>query len=177
MDESRKRNQRRKIRRLVVINFDDKDCDVEIPTNDIESSSEEDLFQNENCFVNSDLTSSCSSNFETEFETFSTLDENNFDDLDENITPLQSNLRLWAAKYNLSRNCVNDVLAILSSGLDVPKDSRTLMKTERVVENITHEGETTYKYFGIKYNLSLLKHNTDTIDLVVNVDGLPLSKS
>ena len=47
---------------------------------------------------------------------------------------LISDLAGWATKHRLSRESVNDLLQILiKNQLDVPKDSRTLLKTPRSV--------------------------------------------
>jgi len=58
------------------------------------------------------------------------------DESDEGFE-LVPNLASWATKYGPSRECVNDLLDILcKSGLNVPKDSRTLLKTPRIIDGV-----------------------------------------
>ena len=64
-------------------------------------------------------------------------------------------------------------------GLEVPKDSRTLLKTPRVV-NVGNKFGGSYHYLGIQHGITTaIEHldNCDKILLTVNIDGLPLSKS
>ncbi|KAL5237935.1 hypothetical protein ACI65C_005345 [Semiaphis heraclei] len=50
----------------------------------------------------------------------------------DNISKLENKIQKWVLQYNVSRNCVNDLLGILrSEGLELPKDVRTLMKTPK----------------------------------------------
>ena len=59
-------------------------------------------------------------------------------------------------------------------GLDVPKDSRTLMKTPRSV-NVIMEGNDSYHYIGIGEAVKKMGlPSIDSIKLMVNIDGLPL---
>ena len=65
----------------------------------------------------------------------------------------------------------------------MPKCTRTLLKTQRKVHSeITCGGD--YIYLGIANGISIvlasnpyLQMDSNTIDLVVNVDGVPLHKS
>lgn len=63
---------------------------------------------------------------------------------------------------------------------ELPKDSQTLLRTPRTVQTTTKCGGT-FGYVGIENGInkafSFLSLNTDAIKLVVNIDGLPLSKS
>ena len=84
----------------------------------------------------------------------------------------------------VSREFLGELLSLLrAEGLDVPKDPRTLLRTPRRVYASEKCGGQ-YSYFGIQscitdcLNLNkwyVEKH--DSIDLVVNVDGIPLFKS
>ena len=92
--------------------------------------------------------------------------------------PFQNKLACWSSKHNLSREAINEMLQLLSGeGFDVPKDSRTLLKTPRSI-NVDIGANSSYYYIGIKAavkNLSL--HSTTAIKLIINIDGLPLFKS
>ena len=94
---------------------------------------------------------------------------------------LTEKLAKWAVENNCTRSSINQLLKILrESGHILPKDSRTLLPTPQVIitEDICNG---TYKYFGMKEqlihfhkeSLSDLSH----INLIVNVDGVPLFKS
>ena len=94
---------------------------------------------------------------------------------------LTEKLAKWAVENNCTRSSINQLLKILrESGHILPKDSRTLLQTPQVI--ITEDRcNGTYKYFGMKKqlihfhkeSLSDLSH----INLIVNVDGVPLFKS
>ena len=94
---------------------------------------------------------------------------------------LTEKLAKWAVENNCTRSSINQLLQILrESGHILPKDSRTLLQTPQVI--ITEDKcNGTYKYFGMKEqlihfhkeSLSHLSH----INLIVNVDGVPLFKS
>ena len=87
----------------------------------------------------------------------------------------------WAVENHCTRSSINQLLQILrESGHVLPKDSRTLFQTSQVL--IT-EGKCnrTYKYFGkkeqlIHFDKESLSHLSH-INLIVNVDGVPLFKS
>jgi len=110
--------------------------------------------------------------------------ENNYDD---NNCPVEygfnQKLAQWIEKNRVSREGSNELLSILrTEGLDVTKDSRTLLKTPRSVDNIISLDEgSSYKYLGIQVGvLEAIKHQNyenEEIDLIVNIDGLPLFKS
>lgn len=94
---------------------------------------------------------------------------------------LRSELSSWAAKTRLSRDPTNELLSILRKyGMDVPKDSRTLLKTPRNVDVLNKCGGS-YYYLGIRNGISsLLDQNVEPVPffkLSVNVDGVPLDKS
>ena len=67
------------------------------------------------------------------------------------ITSIQDDLAKWATNYNVSQSAVSGLLSILQkNGLDVPKDSRTLLHSKRKIETSTVAGGE-YFYFGLKY--------------------------
>jgi len=96
--------------------------------------------------------------------------------------PISNFLSGWAVKYNISHNAVNGLL----KGLKTHKcfnylsvDSRTLIK---IPYNTSKEIRTVepgiYHHFGLANGI--LKHtppNFDKIQVVVGIDGLPLSKN
>ena len=59
-------------------------------------------------------------------------------------------LKTWALNNNCTRDCINEILAIVSDlGGDVPKDSRTLLETQRDVIQ-TPMGVGHYIYIGVE---------------------------
>ena len=91
-------------------------------------------------------------------------------------------LSAWAVRNRCTRIAVNELLSILRNcGLELPKDSRTLVNTPRVV--ITSKlcvGN--YCYYGLPKGILNRLHALHTVhsnkmELFVNVDGLPLFKS
>ena len=97
---------------------------------------------------------------------------------------LSEKLAIWASQHKLTRAAINDLLDILQSvgHDDLPKDSRTLLKTPRLVSSIVKcNGD--YLYIGIEKGIQrcLKDVNIGTLDpelkLSINIDGLPLLKS
>ncbi|KAJ8914057.1 hypothetical protein NQ315_017578 [Exocentrus adspersus] len=100
-----------------------------------------------------------------------------------NSNHLPSQLTEWAVKHNITHTALTDLLKILKlNHADLPTDARTLLQTPRKVKLIpVHPGE--YCHFGIKNCLEKLLScipdglNLNTLEICINVDGLPLSKS
>lgn len=99
---------------------------------------------------------------------------------------LDSKLQKWVVDFHVTHNCVNALLAILrSEGLQLPKDTRTLLKTPKTGSHdivSIHPGS--YIYLGVKFMLLkfLTPHighfeNNFTVQLSFNIDGVPLSSS
>ncbi len=96
---------------------------------------------------------------------------------------LRQELNSWPTKNACQHGVLNEPLDILrKQGHDLPKDARTLLETPRSVPVMSKCGGE-YLYFGIKAgvikNLSKYLKTTDqiaSIDLLINVDGLPLFK-
>ena len=109
---------------------------------------------------------------------FVTSDEES-ENTDESLT---EDLVSWVNKHRPSREAANDLLKILASnGLDVPRDVRTLVRTPRHVATAQKCGGT-YSYVGIFKSIlvaseHLTLNNVVNIELSVNIDGVPLSKS
>jgi len=84
---------------------------------------------------------------------------------------LQQKLAKWAVKNRVNRDGINELLSILKSeGLDVPKDSRTLLKTPRSISSISFHETSSYSYLGIQNGiLEAIKHKgcTEKINLIV----------
>lgn len=98
---------------------------------------------------------------------------------------LRSELAIWATKNKCQRTAVNELIQILrGQGLCLPKDSRTLLQTPREVATLSKCGGQ-YIYLRIEAgiceilsrNPSLIERHDSSIDLMINVDGLPLFKS
>lgn len=107
--------------------------------------------------------------------------EVNISDNEIEIQPsTQHLLASWATRNCISRAALNELLAILSShNLSLPKDARTLLKTPTSVATVSKCGGE-FVYLGI-YNgiIRTLENNVNItcVELMVNVDGLPLFKS
>ena len=90
-------------------------------------------------------------------------------------------LAKWPVESNCTRSSINQLLKILrESGHILPKDSRNLLQTPQVI--ITEDRcSGTYKYFCMKGQLIHLHKESlsdlSHINLIVNVDGVPLFKS
>lgn len=95
---------------------------------------------------------------------------------------LKVKLADWAANRNISHSALTELLHILVHyGLDLPKDSRSLLSTPKTFE-VKEMGHGIYHHFGLAKTLTsqLLNDShlsVDTLTLRVNIDGLPLFKS
>lgn len=93
---------------------------------------------------------------------------------------LKNDVASWVNQNRIAKRAVNSLLSILvSHGLDLPLDYRTLLKTPTNVEiENTAGGE--FWYNGIKTNLKTIFATLDSdinIPLNINIDGLPLYNS
>lgn len=94
---------------------------------------------------------------------------------------IDCSLRSWAIEYHIQNRALSALLKILISfGLkNLPRDSRTLLKTPRTVK-IEKRAGGQFWYNGItnciKQVFGKVTTNT-TLELNFNVDGLPLFKS
>lgn len=101
----------------------------------------------------------------------------------ENGMSVPSKLTAWALQHNIAHTAINDLLNIMKQYIpELPTDARTLLGTCR---NIALKSVDSGKYyhFGLKTcieNLviqsSYLK-DTKSLEIILNIDGLPLSKS
>lgn len=98
---------------------------------------------------------------------------------------LRTSLRLWAVDFHISQSAMNKLLEILRNIKmlsDLPKDSRTLMKTPRSIDEIVQLGGGTFIHFGVEKNVkrSIQKYYKEipkAVKININVDGLPLCNS
>lgn len=83
-----------------------------------------------------------------------------------------------AQKHNLTYSCINDIASLLRKyGLPVPKDARTVMRTER---KAVTERNGTFAHFGLAKGISealQLEPPPHEIKLQAHIDGVPLFKS
>ncbi|EFN86411.1 hypothetical protein EAI_04519, partial [Harpegnathos saltator] len=86
----------------------------------------------------------------------------------------------WSIKYNIRHNACNALLQILQehTSCNFFKDARTLLKTPRQTEIVKICGGE-YFYWGFSDILRnmCLKYDNKQIQLILNIDGLPLAKS
>ena len=105
-------------------------------------------------------------------------------DLNEPEKDFGEELADWAVRNRCTRASLNELLDILrKQGHRLPKDARTLLHTPRLGES-EKKCNGDYSYFGIESGvLKILAQNPmysircNTIELLVNVDGVPLCKS
>lgn len=92
-------------------------------------------------------------------------------------------LAQWAIKHNISNVATSDLLKILKSCYDssLPIDSRTLLKTDVSTINIPIKDVVPGKYyhFGIANGIKnhYIEKEENIIELVIGIDGLPLTRS
>lgn len=153
-------------------NFSDvTDCNL------ISNNQSNSTFENEYCDDNCS-NSSFLNNIEFDEEIEESLcqnDNENIDTVEKDIN-LQECLRQWAIKDKISHSSIDNLLQVLiSNGFNLPKDSRTLLRTPKFV-NVVPMGNGSYWYYGISNNLKTIFQNTDhfpqSISLIFNIDGL-----
>lgn len=103
---------------------------------------------------------------------------NNINDQD-NDEKFKNAIAEWAVSFNIPHNACNALLKILRkhTSCNFSKDTRTLLQTPRQNNIIKICGG---EFFYLSLNdikKMLLKSNVKHIDLLVNIDGLPLAKS
>ena len=132
---------------------------------------------------------------ETDFDSDSNLDSgssdsdscalnhgNFIDDIDKTVNGnLREKLAEWVVVNQTSHSASNQLLFILRNNghAELPKDVRTLLKTPCNIP-LQNKCGGDYIYYGLETNI--LKHlckfpDLEKIELVVNVDGIPLFKS
>lgn len=97
---------------------------------------------------------------------------------------IASKLAEWALKHNITHTAINELLSITKEVIpELPTDARSFLGTCRNVElKSIHPGK--YHHFGIRTCINNLyvqsshySEETTTLELIINIDGLPLSKS
>ena len=102
----------------------------------------------------------------------------------ENAPPeLNDDIAAWAIKNKITRTALTELLGTLKAHrhAELPKDGHTLLKTPRAINTIDRCRDK-YCYFGLEHGiLSIIEHNLpfpyDTIEVKINIDGVPLFKS
>ena len=99
---------------------------------------------------------------------------------------LCTELSTWISKFNITQSAADALLSTLRKcgHRDLPKTCRTLQRSLRNVE-ITEKSSMQYVYLGLREELARILESfakpvtdsVDTLDLALNVDGLPLFKS
>ncbi|XP_071647795.1 uncharacterized protein [Temnothorax longispinosus] len=111
-------------------------------------------------------------------------------DSDSSLETFKDHFRCWAIGHHIAQNAMTDLLKIIKSDLklnSLPSDARTIFKTENVGNKIINLPPGKYYQFGLKAKLllKLIQNNEinsenfkiDEINISVNIDGLPLTKS
>lgn len=94
---------------------------------------------------------------------------------------LFKNLPKWALSHKVTHSAINELLAMFKdcSFNDLPKDSRTLLRTERKI-HLTTIGKGQFWYYGIRVNIMTALwsiNKATTISLLFNIDGISPFKS
>lgn len=101
-----------------------------------------------------------------------------------NEDEFKHDVQKWAVKFRIPHNAVNELLLILNNytSCNFSKDSRTLLHTPRKTNIVAISGGH-YYHFGLKKAVEELLNNrekitiNETVNLLINIDGLPLSKN
>ncbi len=144
-----------------------------------------------NLLNNSSLGDPAADNFvDDELDDLPPLDSDDYDsDIDTNeadenlLEQFLNKISQWSLRYNLSRDCFNDLLNLLIASKrfkysELPKDCRTLLKTPKKLPPIDNIEGGQFVYFGIESQLkecmSRSKISCTAVRIDVNIDGLPL---
>lgn len=104
----------------------------------------------------------------------------------DDIKKFKEKMNTWAVDCRVAQNTYTKLLGIIKDTLkiDIPRDARTILKTPQVhpVGNIIDIPPGCYYHFGLEESiLDVLKKGNhsppNTLHLVINIDGLPLTKS
>ncbi|XP_070385108.1 uncharacterized protein [Dermacentor albipictus] len=105
---------------------------------------------------------------------------------DRKAACLKDRLKSWAVKFNVSHRCLTALLKDLRNSspavlTELPRSAVSLLGTPRRIETIVSIGNGQYFHFGLVAGLQHALRETCTIpqllELIVNIDGLPLTKS
>lgn len=102
-----------------------------------------------------------------------------------NKSNLKDLLSEWAIKNDITHSALNELLVILRTyDSNLPKDARTIIHTPRKINTkIVEPGH--YYHFGLEKCINNLLQRCDksvlenlkTIDVLINIDGLPLTEN
>lgn len=101
--------------------------------------------------------------------------------INENESDFQDNLAVWAVEHQITHTALRALLATLkkhSCFSTLSLDARTLLKTPRQ-QDIRTVVPGSYYHFGLLESLKQIsvKGNIDCLQIAINIDGLPLTKS
>lgn len=99
---------------------------------------------------------------------------------------LLTKIKSWASNHTITHMAIGDLMKVLNEeivNINLPIDGRTVMETPRQV-NIVNDSALggSYWHYGLQtalYNALVNENTTNgmTVNLTINIDGLPLYKS
>ena len=102
-------------------------------------------------------------------------------DFEENGENISSDIAEWASKNVIRHTALRELLVILKNHghSSLPRDPRTLLKVPRIIFSTQKLGGD-YVYLGLRSIISNFLSNPpnscDIVELLINIDGLPLFK-
>jgi hypothetical protein len=100
-------------------------------------------------------------------------------DFKSSLEILKDHLRCWTIGHHIAQTAISDLLKIIKS--DLKLIARTLFKTENISNKILNLSLGKYYHFELKSKLLLKLIQNDfkgnEVNISVNIDGLPLTKS
>lgn len=111
------------------------------------------------------------------------------------VNNFQTALCEWSIKNNISHLALSELLVLLKiyTNYELPNTARTILKTKRSANHdIINIGNGFYWHYGVEKCIQLIASdiiilnkevinvtlpNEDTINILINIDGLPLTKS
>ncbi|VEN58351.1 unnamed protein product [Callosobruchus maculatus] len=147
------------------------------------------------CTSESDTTNLCTNSFDNNVPCSNNIHFPENYHISENCNQTIGKNRLadlcqWSLKHNITHTAINDLLNILRNNAiphQLPSDARALLGTVRKIEGIKVVPPGKYYHFGIEDCLRVLVKSVssideyvlknDSIELNINIDGLPISKS
>lgn len=101
----------------------------------------------------------------------------------KNESKFKQALTAWALKFEIPLMVLTALLLIIRqfTNFILPRDARTLLRTPRNTEIRKMAAGGEYHHFGLKRAIESIlnnpKFNRDSVNLIINIDGLPISKS
>ena len=123
-----------------------------------------------------------SSDSDDDFDVSSSDSDDDFDVANNIATTINEDLATCAVRNSWTRASINELLTVLMvHGHDnLPKDARTLLKTPRsIITEMKCGGQYIYLVIehGIVQKLQEVECFDNTLELIINIDGLPLYRS